>query len=353
MAGKDYTDDFLGSTEVVESSRKLRRRLNPQHNAAELTSVEEGIDYVEFFRAALAACREARADRRTANKYAEQLVRHARETGRLVHRLPREQGKRTDRRLGRTDTTKFLEKSGYDKSTIMRWQALATRITDQAFNELIKELKADEEKLITLGEFYSLLKDEKKRARAEDLDQQAADLLENPPGLAELVADVVVVDPPWPYGTPYDPEGQRASCPYPEMSLEAIRDDVAEHVRFAEHCVLWLWTTHLFMRHSFPLLDAWGFEEKAIVTWVKDRMGLGHWLRSQSEFCILAVRGTPTVTLTNQTTVLNGPMREHSRKPDEFYALVEQLCHGVKIDFYAREQREGWHSFGNDTGRFA
>ena len=58
------------------------------------------------------------------------------------------------------------------------------------------------------------------------------------------------------------------------------------------------------MRFAFEVLDAWGFELKTILTWVKDRMGTGDWLRGQTEHCILAIRGKPTVTLTDQTTLL-------------------------------------------------
>lgn len=170
--------------------------------------------------------------------------------------------------------------------------------------------------------------------------------IETPSGLF----DVIVVDPPWPYGTKYDPDGRRAANPYPEMSLEEIK---AIKLPAAEDCILFLWTTHKFMRYSFEVLDKWGFREVAIITWVKDRIGLGSWLRSQSEFCIMAVKGSPKVTLTNQSTVVYGLMREHSRKPDEFYKMVESLCTGRKLDYFAREKREGWEVFGNDTEKFS
>jgi len=161
--------------------------------------------------------------------------------------------------------------------------------------------------------------------------------------------DVIVIDPPWPYGTKYDAGGRRAANPYPEMSLDQISDI---ELPAADNCVLWLWTTHKFMRYSFDLLDKWGFRDVAILTWSKDKMGLGSWLRSQSEFCIMAVKGSPKVNLTNQTTILNAPMREHSRKPDEFYEMVDRLCVGYKIDWFSRENREGWAQFGNDKARF-
>ena len=99
------------------------------------------------------------------------------------------------------------------------------------------------------------------------------------------------------------------------------------------------------MRQAYECLGAWGFHDKNVLTWVKDRMGLGNWLRCQTEHCILAVRGAPVVTLTNQTTVLVAPSREHSRKPTNFYDLVEALCPGSKLEMFAREPREGWQSW--------
>jgi N6-adenosine-specific RNA methylase IME4 len=65
------------------------------------------------------------------------------------------------------------------------------------------------------------------------------------------------------------------------------------------------------------------------------------------------VRGKPTVVLTNQTTVLTGPVREHSRKPEEFYHLVESLCPGSKVELFARTERPGWAAYGHETKLFA
>jgi len=193
------------------------------------------------------------------------------------------------------------------------------------------------------------IKTVKQNNRKIEIEKQIEEIKSNNFQAPDKKYDVIVMDPPWPYGTQYDPNGRRAANPYPEMSLEEI---AAIELPAAENCILWLWTTHKFMRHSFGLLDKWGFRDVAILTWCKDKMGLGSWLRSQSEFCIMAVKGSPKVNLTNQTTVLYAPMREHSRKPDEFYVMVDDLCVGYKIDWFSREPREGWSQFGNDTERF-
>lgn len=165
---------------------------------------------------------------------------------------------------------------------------------------------------------------------------------------------VLVVDPPWKYGSRAEDPSHRAANPYPDMTLEEMKDPqkIAILKLAHEHCVLWLWTTNAFMRDAFALLDHWGFEQKTILTWVKDRMGLGDWLRGQTEHCLMAVRGRPVIHLTNQTTALVAPMREHSRKPEAFYRLIESLCPGNRCELFARERRDGWESWGAEKDRF-
>jgi N6-adenosine-specific RNA methylase IME4 len=105
------------------------------------------------------------------------------------------------------------------------------------------------------------------------------------------------------------------------------------------------------MREAFTVLDAWGFEQKTILTWVKDRFGNGDWLRGQTEHCILAVRGKPVVTLTNQSTVLHAPSRGHSAKPMEFYELVESLCPAPRYaDLFSRyRHNDKWDCHGDEA----
>ena len=67
---------------------------------------------------------------------------------------------------------------------------------------------------------------------------------------------------------------------------------------------------------------------------------------------MLAVRGAPVFLHGNHTTVLNAPRREHSRKPEEFYSFVEQVCPGGKVDLFSRQERKGWKVFGNQTDTF-
>ena len=157
-----------------------------------------------------------------------------------------------------------------------------------------------------------------------------------PPG----TFSVIVVDPPWQYEKRSEDLTHRGITPYPSMTVDAIK---AIDIPATEDCVLWLWVTNAHMRDAFEVLDVWSFEPKTILTWVKPKMGCGDWLRGQTEHCMLAVRGHPIVHLTNQTTVLYGNLRQHSRKPEEFYRLVESLCPAKdRRELFSRQKRDGW-----------
>jgi N6-adenosine-specific RNA methylase IME4 len=171
-----------------------------------------------------------------------------------------------------------------------------------------------------------------------------------PPPLPEGPFRVLAVDPPWSYVKRPDDPSHRGACPYPCLSAEEIAGLPVPSLAH-EDAVLWLWATNAHLPDAFGVLRAWGFEHKTVLTWVKDRMGTGDWLRGQTEHCLMAVRGRPAVTLTSQTTVIQGPLREHSRKPTEFYRLVESLCPGSKVELFAREVRPGWAAHG-DTSCF-
>ena len=89
---------------------------------------------------------------------------------------------------------------------------------------------------------------------------------------------VIVVDPPWPYEKRDEDPSHRGVLPYPTMSIAEICAMPVSDIAHAD-CILWLWTTNHHMREAFAVLDAWGFEPKTILTWAKDRMGTGDWLR--------------------------------------------------------------------------
>lgn len=162
----------------------------------------------------------------------------------------------------------------------------------------------------------------------------------------EGLYSTIVIDPPWPcasdvvLGTIHH---------YNPMTLEEIEQ---LEVPAADDCVLWLWALNNQMHEAYHILEAWEFEPKTLLTWVKNRIGTGYYLRGKTEQCILAFKGSPRWTNKKQSTLLNAKIREHSRKPDEFYSLVDKICSGPKIDMFSREKREGWTTWGDETEKF-
>lgn len=120
-----------------------------------------------------------------------------------------------------------------------------------------------------------------------------------------------------------------------------------------EDAVLWFWATNFHMRHSYPILDAWGFHATpTMLTWDKGRPGRGKLLLGQSEHAIMAVRGKPIITLTNQTTILRAPApKPLGRKPHQFYAMVEQLCPAPGyLDVFSRYRHSAlWTCWGAEA----
>jgi len=225
--------------------------------------------------------------------------------------------------------------------------AVAKKITDGGA-KTVREALDDKEILAAARQIRQRKADKKheaKRALAEEIRRE-------PPPAPKGPYRVIAVDPPWRYDKRAEDASHRGRNQYPDMSTEEI---CALPVAQLAHkdCVLWLWTTNAFMRDAYRVLDAWGFREKTILTWGKEKIGLGDWLRNVTEHCILAVRGHPLVTLTNQTTLIIEARREHSRKPEAFYEQAEKLCPGNKLEMFAREARNGWAAWGAETDKFS
>ncbi len=173
----------------------------------------------------------------------------------------------------------------------------------------------------------------------------------------------IVIDPPWFYQLRKDDKTHRNRIPYPPMKIEEILALPIPDLCDKQGTVLWLWFTNNHMIEAADCIRHWGFELKTILTWEKiskagtTRIGTGHWLRNCTEHCILATKGSVasfshSKKLTNEPTILKAPRREHSRKPEEFYTLVEHLCEGTKLEMFAREQRKGWDAWGNEVDKF-
>lgn len=210
-----------------------------------------------------------------------------------------------------------------------------------------KELAAKE--IRRIEEEKRQKKEQKVEQRKIEIQAQKDAIASGEMKLPEGVFEVIAIDPPWNYGREYDPDGSRVANPYPEMNQEQL---LKLNPPFAENSVCFLWTTHAFIFDAKALLDKWGFTYKATIVWDKEKIGMGAWLRMQCEFCLVGIKGKPMWNNTKYRDIIREPRREHSRKPDAFYEMVKEITIGRRLEYFSRENREGWEVFGNDTQKF-
>lgn len=156
----------------------------------------------------------------------------------------------------------------------------------------------------------------------------------------------ILVDPPWPtYQT-----GRRGAVQhYPLMSLERIKAMPVRDLA-ADDGHLWLWCTNATLRDGYDVAEAWGYIVRSPLTWIKFRLGMGHWLRNSTEHLLFATRGKAPVNFRSQPTWINAPVQEHSVKPAEQFAVIERISDGPYLELFARRRPPStadWSVWGN------
>jgi N6-adenosine-specific RNA methylase IME4 len=192
--------------------------------------------------------------------------------------------------------------------------------------------------------------------RAERIERLAATCNQNTPFPSDRRYAVLCADPPWHFEVYNEESGveRAAGNYYPTMSLDEICALPVLSLA-APDAILFMWTTAPHLQESFQVLAAWGFEYKTNAVWLKDKIGLGYFVRNQHELLLVATRGDmPSPSPANRPpSVISAPRREHSRKPDEAYALIEAMYPALpKLELFARQRRPGWDVWGNETDKF-
>lgn len=180
----------------------------------------------------------------------------------------------------------------------------------------------------------------------------------------------VMADPPWRFQNrtgKIAPEHKRLAR-YPTMELDEICAlPVARHLEDRAHC--YLWVPNALLPEGLQVLKAWGFEYKSNIVWQKvrkdggpDGRGVGFYFRNVTEILLFGVRGKDIRTLgpgRSQVNFIEGQepdgdilkmrKREHSRKPDEQYAIIESCSWGPFLELFGRGKRKGWTVWGNQA----
>jgi N6-adenosine-specific RNA methylase IME4 len=168
----------------------------------------------------------------------------------------------------------------------------------------------------------------------------------------------ILADPPWQFQNrtgKMAPEHKRL-LRYPTMELKEIMElPVSKLAAARSH--LYLWVPNALLQDGLKVMEAWGFTYKTNIVWYKirkdggpDGRGVGFYFRNVTELLLFGLRGSMRTLQPGRTQVNIVPTRkrEHSRKPDELYDLIERCSPGPYVELFARFRREGWDQWGNE-----
>ncbi|MGB4334710.1 MAG: MT-A70 family methyltransferase [Chromatiaceae bacterium] len=174
----------------------------------------------------------------------------------------------------------------------------------------------------------------------------------------------VLADPPWRFQNmtgKVAPEHKRLNR-YSTLTLEEI--SALPVTRVCEDTAhLYLWVPNALLPEGLAVMAAWGFQYKANLIWHKvrkdggpDGRGVGFYFRNTTEIILFGVRGKKARTLApgrSQVNIIRSMKREHSRKPDEQYAIIEACSPGPYLELFGRGPRAGWFTWGHQAADYA
>jgi N6-adenosine-specific RNA methylase IME4 len=167
----------------------------------------------------------------------------------------------------------------------------------------------------------------------------------------------IVADPPWQYedgcvalGPGHGTLRARQPLPYAGLHLDAIKalpvSDLADR-----HSRLFLWTTNRYLPAGFAVVRSWGFEYVQTLVWHKTDVNLaGSVAPNSAEYVLVAAKGHPPRLAVMRSAVLSMPRRgEHSQKPEAWMDEFERVSPGPYLELFARRQRLGWDTWGDEA----
>ncbi len=166
----------------------------------------------------------------------------------------------------------------------------------------------------------------------------------------------ILADPPWRFMNrtgKVAPEHRRLSR-YDTMTTAAIRAMPVNEIT-AQNAHLYLWVPNALIADGLRVMESWGFTYKSNIVWAKrrkdggpDGRGVGFYFRNVTELVLFGVKGSMRTLAPGrrQVNMIETRKREHSRKPDEQYDLIEACSPGPYLELFARYSRQGWTSWG-------
>lgn len=173
----------------------------------------------------------------------------------------------------------------------------------------------------------------------------------------------ILADPPWQFSNrtgKMAPEHKRLAR-YPTLPLDQIASLPVSNLA-PSNSHLYLWVPNALLPQGLQVMEAWGFKYKTNIIWQKirkdkgpDGRGVGFYFRNVTEMILFGVRGKNVRTLApgrRQVNIICSQKREHSRKPDELYDIIEGCSPGPYLELFARGTRPGWSAWGNQSDSY-
>lgn len=171
-----------------------------------------------------------------------------------------------------------------------------------------------------------------------------------PPPLPDDKFNLIYADPPWRYEHSRT-DSREIENHYPTMSLDEICSLPVPDLA-APDCTLFLWTTSPKLHESMTVLGAWGFNYRTCAVWDKEIIGMGYYFRQQHELLLVATKGRPPAPdpANRVSSIIRSRRERHSKKPEQVIELLESMYpKSTRIELFARQIREGWSAWGNDS----
>ena len=168
----------------------------------------------------------------------------------------------------------------------------------------------------------------------------------------------ILADPPWRFSNrsgKMAPEHKRLAR-YPTMSLEEICNLPIKDLSLPKSH-LYLWVPNALIAEGLKVMECWGFKYKTNLVWHKirkdggpDGRGVGFYFRNVTELILFGIKGSLRTKKSgrSQVNIILSRKREHSRKPDELYSIIEDCSSGPYLELFARHKRKNWHQWGNE-----
>lgn len=169
----------------------------------------------------------------------------------------------------------------------------------------------------------------------------------------------ILADPPWQFSNrtgKMAPEHKRLSR-YSTLTLQEIKE-IPVSLAADEQSHLYLWVPNALLAEGLDVMKAWGFQYKTNIVWHKvrkdggpDGRGVGFYFRNTTEIVLFGVRGGVRTLAPGrrQVNIIKSQKREHSRKPDELYEIIEACSAGPYLELFARGTRPRWNQWGNEV----